>query len=146
MSFFDILTNAYFIAFASFALAFLALVPYMYKSFMRWKETAKPRDFASAVFLGWVNLYLLTPSFLLLLHDVGALKLTISAEYYRTLNLLLMTLACFSLSKMAVFLKQLQKNKNTTSFVLMIFFGVISTYCLTINLMSLAKMVILKHD
>ncbi len=146
MSFFDVLINPYFISFCFFVLAFLILMPCIYKCFTDWRRTKKSRDFASAIFLGWICLYLLTPSFLLLLHAVGEFKTTASAEYYRTLSLFLIALGCFSLSGMAIFLKQLQEKNNVKNFILMMFFCIISIYCLSINWVFLMKTLMLKYD
>lgn len=140
MSLNQLIFNEYFLGMIFFLLGLCVFVPLIVTTFLHWKKTKKPRDFSYFTMMNWIFIFLITPSYFILLQNIGLLRASMNPTCFRLFNAALFGLTFYIfIPKIVEFYRKFQSNSKTRHLYVLIFLLIATFYSLSIQFFIFLK-------
>lgn len=140
MWFDSLIFNENFVAGTFFLLGVSFFIPLMVRSFLRWKRTGKPQDFSNGVMAVWIFIFLIIPSYCLLLRHIHWFQSQMNSVYFSLFNAILFgTIFYFLIPTMTRFYTKFKKSSKEKDIGITIFLMLLTFYALSAQLSLFLK-------
>jgi hypothetical protein len=140
MWFDSLIFNETFVAGAFFLLGVFFFIPLIVRSFLRWKQTKKPQDFSNGVMAVWIFIFLIIPSYCLLLRNIHQFQFQTNSAYFSLFNAILFgAIFYFLIPIMVHFYIKFKSGSRGKDLGMMIFLMLLTFYALSLQLSLFLK-------
>lgn len=140
MWFDSLIFNETFVAGTFLLLGVSFFIPLIVRSFLRWKLTRKPQDFSNGAMAVWIFIFLILPSYCLLLRNIHWFQFQTNSIYFSLFNAILFgTIFYFLIPNMTRFYIKFKSSSKGKDLGMAIFLMLLTFYALSLQLSLFLK-------